>query len=440
MLTRRNIIIGTVLLSLVVIAGWFFFLRGGGDAVSYRTAEARVEDLETVVSAVGKVQPKDFVDVGAQVSGQLQRISVEAGDTVEEGQLLAEIDPTLLQARVEESRAQLESLDATLAQRQADLALARGRAERNRRLLALDAISQQETEATDAAFEIAKAQLAQLRANIRQTQSTLNANLANLDYTRIYAPMAGTVVSIEAAEGQTLNANQTAPLIMRIADLSTMTVEADVSETDVTQLDAGMEAYFNTLGRPDERYDTTLRQVLPQPEIVNDVVLYKALLDIDNEAGTLLPDMSAQVFFVTGRAEDAVTVPVAALRARAPGGPRGGQRPAGGEGTMAGRGGGARIASANAAERDDTRGASPEREALMRALDEARNDHPGAEMGTLLVMEGGEPRQRPVLVGLRTRVSAEIIAGLEAGEIVVTGIDNPQAEQGPQRGGFRYRG
>src|SRR5262249_34081381 len=160
----------------------------------------------------------------------------------------------------------------------------------------------------------ARAQIDVFKAQIEQTQSTLRGDQANLSYTKIYAPMSGTVVAQSAKQGQTLNANQQAPVIVRIADLSTMTVQSQVSEADVASLKPGMPVYFTTLGDTGKRWSGTLRQITPTPETVNNVVLYDALFDVDNRDGALMTQMTAQVFFVSAQAKDAVVVPVGALR------------------------------------------------------------------------------------------------------------------------------
>src|SRR5690606_37911518 len=150
-------------------------------------------------------------------------------------------------------------------------------------------------------------------AQIRSARATVEEDRANLGYTRIYAPMKGTVVSRSAVEGQTVNATQTAPEIVRIADLGTMTVWAEVAEADVNRIRPGMPAYFTTLGMPDRRFEGIVRQIQPTPEIVNDVVLYKALIDVANEERLLPPDMTVQVFCVLEHAENVPVVPLAAL-------------------------------------------------------------------------------------------------------------------------------
>ena len=170
---------------------------------------------------------------------------------------------------------------------------------------------------------------------MQQTESTLRGDEANLGYTKIYAPIAGTVVSQAAKQGQTLNANQQAPIVMRIADLSTMTVQAQVSEADVPKLHVGMDVYFTTLGGDNRRYYGKLRQIPPTPTVVNNVVLYDALFDVENPNQALMTQMTAQVFFVASSAKDAVLVPLTALRPVAAAGPGGKAPRTGGRKTTA---------------------------------------------------------------------------------------------------------
>ena len=153
-----------------------------------------------------------------------------------------------------------------------------------------------------------------MQAQITEAQSTLKADQATLGYAEIAAPMAGTVTAIAAKEGQTLNATQTAPTILTLSDLTTMTVNTQVSEADVPKLHLGMDVYFTTLGDRHRRYPAKLRQILPTPTTVNNVVLYTALFDIPNPDRKLLSQMTAQVFFVLAAAHDVVTVPIAAVK------------------------------------------------------------------------------------------------------------------------------
>ncbi|HVL37244.1 MAG TPA: efflux RND transporter periplasmic adaptor subunit [Burkholderiales bacterium] len=272
----------------------------------------RADVLDTV-AATGTLQPRDYVDVGTQVSGQLRTLHVEVGERVAKGALLAEIDPTVYRAKVEASEAQLRNLQAQLAQRQAQLTLAEQRAERQARLAREQATTAEAVQSAQAELQSSRAQIQALQAQIQQTRSTLRGDQAALGYTRIHAPMAGTVVVQHAKQGQTLNANQSAPVVLRIADLSVMTVQTQVSEADVSRLSIGMPVYFTTLGSQGKRWHGTLRQINPTPEVQNNVVLYNALFDVPNPDGALMTQMTSQVFFVVAEAKDAVVVPVTAL-------------------------------------------------------------------------------------------------------------------------------
>ena len=361
----------------LLVAGLIWALSSGDGTPRYRTEAVTRGSLEHTVSALGSLQPKEYVDVGAQVSGLLSEVHVDVGQQVRKGDLLADIDPTLFQAAVEASQARLKDLQAQLAQQEAELLLARQTHQRYQALAREKAVSQELLESSDAQLKVATARLASLHAQIEQAESTLKADQANLDYCRIYATMDGTVVSQTSVEGQTLNARQTAPIILRIANLATMTVEAEVAEADITKLRQGMPVYFTTLGDPDRRRPGTVRQILPTPEIVNDVVLFKVLVDVPNADGTLMSDMTAQVFFVLGSAEDALLAPMTGLKP--------GKRP-----------------------------------------DEYRAQ----------VLEDGTPVDRQVRVGLSNRRQAQVLDGLKEGEQVIVG----EAAAGSTRGAGSNRG
>ena len=223
----------------------------------------------------------------------------------------------------------------------------------------------------------ARTQLVVLESQIEQSRASLASDEAELGYTRIYAPVPGTVVSIERSEGETLNVRQQTPTVLRIADLSTMSVHADVSEADVGELEVGAPVYFTTLGSGERRWEGSVEQIIPTPEITNNVVLYPVIFDVANDDGVLLPDMTAKVFFVISAVRDVLRIPVGALRDR----------------------------------RDDT--------ATVQV------------MGT-----DGSPENRTVRLGLVSRISAEVVSGLEAGEEVVAGIAE---EESGRRGGMRVR-
>ncbi len=407
-----------VALAMILAAGWFMTRFGHETEPSFKTAQATRGDLQILIAAAGSLTPKETVDVGAQVSGQLEVLLVEAGDEVTKGQLLAQIDATLAENQVEADRAQLKESGANYAQQEAQVELAQSELDRATILRAQDAISQAEFETTQSSLKIAKAQLVQLSAQIERQNSTLKSDLAELEYTNIYAPITGTVTSLSASEGQTLNANQSAPTILTIADLSIMTVEADVSEADVLQVMPGQNAYFTTLGDSETRWETTVRQILPEPEVVNDVVLYKALLDIENPDRVLRSSMTTQVFFIVDQALDAVTVPLAALQSL----PARKERPETSTGDIA----------LSSTQKPD----SPALASLAFADMRPRHSKPEGDPQMVLVItnDADAPRPRRVQVGLQTRNSAQILSGLDVGETVVVGQQTPPARDASARG------
>jgi macrolide-specific efflux system membrane fusion protein len=372
---RAVAVIGLILLIWGIVSAW---PTTNGDLT---TATVSRGDVMETVSALGKIQPRTYVDVGAQASGQLRQLIVQPGDQVKAGQLLAEIDPQVQAAKVESDRAERDRLTASLSDMEAQAVFAAGELARQKQLRADNAarIDVYDQAVRDAASTAARVRA--VRAQIVQAESTLKSDVAQLGYTRIYAPMSGTVVSVDVRQGQTINATYSTPVLMRIADLSTMTVWTQVSEADVGHLQPGMKLWFTTLGFSDRRWNATLRQILPAPPkqpgagdaggdaspsssgaSVNNVVLYTALFDVPNADGLLRPEMSAQVFFVTAKAKKVPLVPMVALT------------PA---------------------------------------------DVPGRY--TVQVVAGRRAESRTVTVGAHDRFTAEVRSGLRIGEQVVTG-------------------
>ncbi len=305
-------------LVLLGLAYWIWGGNGDETAAAYEFSPVAVGDIEEAVTAQGKLEPKEFVDVGAQVSGQLKKLHVEIGDNVEKGALIAEIDPQIYTAQVEAETARLKTLNAQLAEQLAQVAFTESVYIRNQTLMKADAVSKETLESSMKEFKAAQARANSFRAQIEEAESQLEEAKANLGYTKIYAPISGTVVSQTSKEGQTLNANQTAPVIAQIADLDLMTVRAQVAEADVSRLQTDMDVYFTTLGS-ERKWHGKVRQILPSPDAtVLDVVLYNALVDVENKDRSLLTGMSTQMFFVLGNAEKTLLIPARALGKKIP--------------------------------------------------------------------------------------------------------------------------
>ena len=269
---------------LVAIAGFYgYHLAFGKTKITYSTIAVVRSDIESTVVAAGIVQPIKYVDVGAQTSGNLKSLKVMRGDQVKKNQLLAEIDPILANTALTAANATLDNMISQRSVKKAQMVLAKVLLARNEKLFAQEqgAISANDLDITRANYNVALAEVASLSAQIKQATAAVDTAKANLSYTKITAPMAGEVVSISLLEGQTLNATQQAPTILRIADISTVTVWAQVSEADIVRVKPGQAVYFTVLGEP-KRWNGKVRQILPTPELINNVVFYDVLFDMPN--------------------------------------------------------------------------------------------------------------------------------------------------------------
>lgn len=304
------------------------------------TAPVALADLEDAVLATGTLEAARLVSVGAQASGQIRSLKVALGDRVARGQLLAEIDALTQQNALRNARASLATVEAQKRARQASLHQAELAFQRAERLLPTEAGTRADFEAAEATLATIQAELAQLEAQLEQARIAVDTAAVTLGYTRITAPIDGVVVTVAAEEGQTVNAAQSAPTIVKIAQLDTMTVKAQISEADVTRVRAGLPVTFTILGAPDARRQGTLRAVEPAPVSYGSdstssssssssassssssatAIYYNGLCDVPNPDGALRISMTAQVSIVLARATGALAIPSGALGARNPDG------------------------------------------------------------------------------------------------------------------------
>jgi len=358
-------VLWSITLGSPIFAGWWLYQDSKSASVSWLTDTVKTGSIEITIPATGTLEPANYVDVGAQVSGQIKTLHVSEGDVVKKGQLLAEIDATVFETEIKGSRASLLSQKAQRDQLVAQLELAESQLERDRRLNARGAVSDDSLKQSETDIVVQRAKLAATEAELQVDEATLEQDLITLSYSQIYAPMDGTITSIAVRVGQTLNASQSAPTLMTISDLSHMTLRANVSEADVQRLYKDMPVRFSTLGNPNEFFYSSMNKVLPTPLVNNDVVLYQALIDVDNKTGRLMDGMSTQVFFIEAQAKDVMTVPLAAISER----PRG---------TVA--------------------------------------YIPGSESGSRATT--------PVKIGLKNRTQVEIVSGLSLNDSVIIGREN----------------
>ncbi|MNK30971.1 Macrolide export protein MacA [compost metagenome] len=300
---------------------------------TFAVAEVSRANLEDSVLASGTIDAIERVSVGAQATGQLKSLKVALGDRVKKGQLVAEIDDLTQQNDLRNAEAALQTRRAERAAKVAMLKQAELAFRRQRQMLAADASSREAYETAEATLGVTRAEIASLDAQIAQAEIQVDTARVNLGYTRIVSPIDGMVVAVVTKEGQTVNSIQSAPTIIKVAQVDTMTIKAQISEADVTRVTTGLPVYFTILGEPDQRYHAKLRAVEPAPDSIQKddatssltastgtstsaAVYYNGLFDVPNPDEKLRISMTAQVFIVLGEAKDAIVVPASALGKR----------------------------------------------------------------------------------------------------------------------------
>ena len=254
---------GIALLAVAALAAGMWWWLKPKNEINYLTEPVVRTNIAQTVSATGEISAAQLVDVGAQASGQIKKLHVTLGQQVKKGDLIAEIDSTSQLNNLNTNKAKLDTYQAQLVSAEIALRSADKKYQREQALWKEDATSREALEDAQDAFAAAKASVAELKSSIRQTQIAINTAEADLGYTRITAPMDGTVVAIPVEEGQTVNANQTTPTIVQVADLSTMLNKMQIAEGDVNKVKAGMKLTFTTLSQPDNVREATLESIDP---------------------------------------------------------------------------------------------------------------------------------------------------------------------------------
>ena len=275
-LMKYHRFLGIITILLLGAGGGYFSLQKtqNADTKNKTNVTVTLGNIEENVTAQGKLEAKEYVDVGAQVTGQLQKIYVKIGDNVKEGDLLAQIDPRIYSARVQADEANIKNLQAQLIGQHEEVIFVNQQDERYKELLKTHGISEQDFQNNEFNLKKAHATVAALEAQIEQVQSTLRGDKTNLGYTKIFASMDGTVVDQKARAGQTLNANQQTPMILQLEKLDLMTVRAQVAEADVMRLKLDLPVYFSTLGAGERRWNGTIQQILPTPQVSIQKIIY----------------------------------------------------------------------------------------------------------------------------------------------------------------------
>ena len=382
-----------ILLIVIVVAaaGAWFALSGKQDKVDYITETARVADIRKVVNATGEVGAVQLVSVGAQASGQIEKLYVSVGQQVRKGDPIADIDSTTQRNDLDINKAKLDTYQAQLAAKQVALKVAQIQYNREAQLRKTNSTSRESLEDAENALATAKAAVAELESQIRQAQIAVNTAETNLGYTKISAPLDGTVVAVPVEEGQTVNANQTTPTIVQIADLSHMEIKIEIAEGDITQVKPGMTVDYTILAEPGATRRAVLDSIDPGLTTLSDgtydtssgssssdsAVYYYAKAVVPNPDGALRIGMTTQNVIVVESADQVTAVPSIAVFTR-----------------------------------------------------------PGGEDYVRLLRPDGSVEERTVETGLSNNMLTEIRSGLQAGDRVVS-AQMTQAEAAAQAGSMR---
>lgn len=310
-MNKKNLIIGIIAL-IAIITAVFVFKNG---SVKYITKEVTRGTITQYVEASGTIKPINTIAVGTQVSGTVARIYVDYNSQVKKGQLLAELDPSLFQANVDQSTAKLNNAQAAYAKAQANLAYKKNNYKRYEHLYQKNYVSKDDVELARSNYLTAQADVAAARAEMSASQASLNNNLTNLGYSKITSPVDGTVISRAVDVGQTVAASFNTPTLFEVAqDLTKMQIETSVSEADIGRIKVGQNAEYTLDGYQDKKFEGTVTQVRLASTTTNNVVTYTVIVSVDNSDGFAIPGMSANVSIITGEAKDVLCVDNKALK------------------------------------------------------------------------------------------------------------------------------
>ena len=322
-----------IILLILGVGGYFIydnFFKVKDEKVEFITKKAKKGSFSKKVDATGEIFATELIDVGAQVSGQIKKLYVKLGDQVKKGDMIASIDSSTQQNSIDNKEAQLAIYKAQLESAKVALNIAKTQFDRENALFAKNATSKQEFESAKNTFSSNSAKIKELEAQIKQTNIELSTAKINLGYTKITAPRDGTVVSVQVEEGQTVNANQTTPTIVNIADLSHVKMKMQIAEGDITKIKVGTPVEYSILSEPTKKFQTTVSSIDPGLTTLSDgsygssssskssyssssssssAVYYYAQSIVDNKDGILRIGMTTQNELLIANVEGAIIVP-----------------------------------------------------------------------------------------------------------------------------------
>lgn len=314
---KKKIFISVIFFVVIVgiVLSFTLLKHNSNHSTKYKTEPVSRGDIEAVVITTGTLNPVTIVEVGSQVSGKIAKLYVDFNSRVKEDQVVAELDQSLFLTRVQQNEANYQSAKASLEKAKVTLENNKNKYERALELFEKELISYEEKEAVETQYYNAVADLKSAEAHLEQAESQLESSKVDLAYTVIRSPIDGIVISRNINFGQTVAASFQAPVLFEIAnDLSKMQVECSVDEADIGKVMEGQRARFTVDAFPEEKFTGTVTQVRYSPEIIQNVVTYTTLVDVDNPEMKLRPGMTATVSIIVGEANGVLKVPNAALR------------------------------------------------------------------------------------------------------------------------------
>lgn len=316
------------LLFIVIVAlaaGYFYYGNKNDKTITYLTETVQRGNLQKTVIATGTIRAYNRVEVGAQVSGKIEKIYVTLGQKVKTGDLIAQIDSSTQQNTLDTATAKLASYQAQLKAKKVAYSVAKSSYDRLAKLYAKKSVSLDEFESAKDTLATAEAAIEEIDASIKQAEIEVNDAKTNLGYTKIVAPIDATIISIPVSEGQTVNANQTTPTIVQVADLSKVLIKPEISEGDITKVTAGMEVKFSTLSDPDKIYQATIDSVDPAMTTLTDneytesvsdtnAVYYYANVVVENPDNNLRIGMTTQNTITIADVKNTLLIPTMTLK------------------------------------------------------------------------------------------------------------------------------
>ena len=309
---KKRYLFVIVALCVALAAAYGIFTK---NQVRYETKPLKTCTITQYVDASGTINPVNTVSVGSTVSGLIKAIYVDYNSEVKKGQLLAQIDPANFEAQVQQNQAQIANAQANLAKLQAIADFDQKQYQRYKNLYAKNFVAKSELDQRYSTYMSDIAQINAARAQVSQFQASLQTAQTNLGYTKIIAPVDGTVISRKIDLGQPVAASFQAPELFTIAqDLTKMQIEVSVSEADIGKVKEGQDVSYTLDGYPDSKFFGKVTQVRLSPTTVSNVVTYTVIVDVDNEDLKLKPGMTANVSIITSQSEDVLCAPNLALK------------------------------------------------------------------------------------------------------------------------------